>query len=56
MTAGRICARCHRPLGRHFETVIPDSASGARPDVHRHYPSDPACRPITAAEREGRTR
>lgn len=55
MTAVRICARCQRPLkGDRFETIIVHSVSGARPNQHAHHRDDPACRRITAAEREGR--
>lgn len=46
MTAGGgICARCQGPLGSDFETVVPDSASGARPPQRLHPVGTPACRP-----------
>ncbi|MET9606951.1 hypothetical protein ABZZ17_18020 [Streptomyces sp. NPDC006512] len=50
--AGRICARCQRPLDADFETVTGHSMSGARPDQHRHWANDPKCKPIRQAERE----
>ncbi len=51
MTAGRICARCQRPIrGMRYEKIVPFSASGARPDQYVHHHGDPDC----TAERGGR--
>ncbi|MEF2526218.1 MULTISPECIES: hypothetical protein [Streptomyces] len=43
--AGGVCARCLRPLGPDFETVVPESASGARPALRLHPVGTPDCRP-----------
>ncbi|MFD9519325.1 hypothetical protein [Streptomyces sp. NPDC059979] len=53
MTAnGRICRHCDRVIRGEGKTIAVDSASAARPDQHAHFPDDPACKPITRAERE----
>jgi hypothetical protein len=44
-----ICARCGKPIqpGEPYETVIPDSMSGARPTVYYHQtPRQPKPAPI----------
>jgi hypothetical protein len=48
----RICCRCDRVIRGEAKTIPVHSASGARPDQHAHLAGDPACKPITQAERE----
>ncbi len=50
--AGQICRLCDRVIRGTGKTISVDSASAARPDQHAHSPDDPACKPITQAERE----
>ncbi|MDH2389043.1 hypothetical protein QCN29_11615 [Streptomyces sp. HNM0663] len=41
----RFCDWCSRPIRGEAETIIPFSASGARPNSYRHKKGDPECQP-----------
>lgn len=45
MSGTRICCICDQPIEGEAEKIPVFSASGARPDRHRHPAGDPECRP-----------
>ncbi|MEV7614069.1 hypothetical protein [Streptomyces sp. NPDC089799] len=46
VAAGRVCCVCqHLILGPAYQTIVPFSASGARPNHYAHHRGDPECDP-----------